>query len=389
YIEITKEGRLEEEWEKCITPKTRMVCVMHASNVLGTINDVREICETAKGKGCTTVVDGAQAAPHLKVDVKKIGCDFYAFSGHKMLGPMGIGVLYARKELLEKMPPFLGGGDMIRRVERQKAEWNDIPYKFEAGTPNVEGAVGLSAAVDYLNKLGFENIRNHEAKLTKKALEELSRFENIRVLGPLDARERVGAIAFTHSKMHPHDIAAVMDAHSIAIRTGHHCAMPLHLSFGIPASARASFYVYNTLGEIDEFAEALRDVDKRSEKARRGKTEEMYSEQVLRYYEFPPNKGRIKADYSSRADNPLCGDEIEVFLKADGKGKILKASFDGHGCAVSTAGVSMLLEKLEGKSISDAKKTSEKEILKMLGGITPARFKCAFLGLEAVKKALV
>ncbi len=262
YIEITPEGKLEENWEDRITPKTRMVCVTHASNVLGTINDVKEICKIAREKGCVTVVDGAQAAPHFKPDMKEIGCDFYAFSGHKMLGPMGIGVLYGRKELLEKMPPFLGGGDMIRSVERQSAEWNDIPYKFEAGTPNVEGAVGLGAAIDYLNGLGWENMRNHEEKLTGKVLEELSKFEKIRVLGPLDTKERVGAVAFTHAKIHPHDLASVMDAQSIAIRSGHHCAMPLHKTLGIPASARASFYVYNTAPEIDAFAEALRDAEK-------------------------------------------------------------------------------------------------------------------------------
>jgi len=262
YIEITAEGELEENWEERITPKTKIVCVTHASTVLGTINNVREICKTAREKGCITVVDGAQAAPHFKVDVKKIGCDFYAFSGHKMLAPMGIGVLYGEKELLEKMPPFLGGGDMIRSVERQKAECNDIPYKFEAGTPNVEGAVGLSSAIDYLNKLVFENIRNHEEKLTRKALGELSSFGKIRVLGPLNAKERIGAIAFTHSKIHPHDVASVMDSHSIAIRSGHHCAMPLHKTFGIQASARASFYVYNNAAEIDAFVEALEDAEK-------------------------------------------------------------------------------------------------------------------------------
>src|SRR3989344_1561429 len=243
YIELSPDGtKLEENWEKRITAKTKVVSVTHASNVLGTINDVRAICAAAKEKGCYTIIDGAPAAPHLQADVKKIGCDFYAFSGHKMLAPMGIGVVYGRKHLLEEVPPFLGGGDMIRRVERQNAEWNEVPWKFEAGTPNVEGAVGLKAAINYLQKLGLQNVRKH-------------------------------------------------------------------------------------------------------------------------------------------------GEEITVYLKIKG-GKIVKASFEGQGCAISQASAAMLLESIEGKKLADVLKTGEKDVLKLLGGaITPARLKCAFLGLDALKKS--
>lgn len=262
YIEITPDGMLEEDWEKRITPKTKLVSITHASNTLGTINDAREITRIAKSKGCFVCIDGAQAAPHFKIDVKKIGCDFYAFSGHKMLAPMGIGVLYGRKELLEEMPPFLGGGDMILRVERQKAEWNEIPFKFEAGTPNVEGAVGLHAALKYLNALGFENIKKHEEKLAQKTIDAIGEFKHVRVLGPKDPRERVGVVSFAHSKIHAHDIASIMNAHSVAIRSGHHCTMPLHANYGIPATARASFYVYNTPSEVNAFIAALKDAEK-------------------------------------------------------------------------------------------------------------------------------
>ncbi|MEM4255514.1 MAG: SufS family cysteine desulfurase [Candidatus Norongarragalinales archaeon] len=262
YIEISPDGKLEENWERRITKKTKIVSVTHASNVLGTVNDVREICKTARDEGCTTVIDGAQAVPHLKVDVKKIGCDFYVFSGHKMLAPMGIGVVYGRRELLETMPPFLGGGDMIRRVERQKAEWNEVPWKFEAGTPNVEGAVGLKAAMAYLQKLGLESVKKHEEKLTEKTLSTLERFKRVRILGPANAKRKVGAVAFTHDKIHPHDIASVMNEHGIAIRSGHHCAMPLHQTLGVAASSRASFYAYNTPGEVERFEEALKNAER-------------------------------------------------------------------------------------------------------------------------------
>lgn len=262
YIELARNGTLEENWEKRITPKTKIVSVTHASNVLGTINDVRAICATAKEKGCYTIIDGAQAVPHLQADVGKIGCDFYAFSGHKMLAPMGIGVAYGRGELLKKMPPFLGGGDMIRRVERQGAEWNDVPWKFEAGTPNVEGAVGLKAAIEYLQKLGLDSIKKHEEKLTRTTLDALNECEHVRILGPVNEKGKVGTVAFTHDKIHPHDLASVMNEHSVAMRSGHHCAMPLHQTLGMAASSRVSFYVYNTAEEIERFEEALEDAER-------------------------------------------------------------------------------------------------------------------------------
>lgn len=259
YVRVTPEGVLEENWVEKITGKTGLLCITHASNVLGTINDVKEMCEIARSKnpGITIVVDGAQAAPHFKIDLDDIDCDFYVLSGHKMLAPMGAGVLLAKKKLLERMPPFLVGGDMIRKVGFHDAEWNEIPWKFEAGTPDVGAAVGLAAAIEYLRGVGMDAVRNHEEKLTRKLLEVLQEFGKIKVFGPHDARERVGAVAFSHSKIHAHDLATALDDYGIAIRSGHHCAMPLHAKLGVPATARASVYVYNTIEEVEFFAQAL------------------------------------------------------------------------------------------------------------------------------------
>ena len=264
YIDVTgDEGFLEKNWEKRITKKTKLLCVTHASNTLGTINDVKAICETAKDKNpeIKVLIDGAQAAPHLTVDVKKFDCDFYVFSGHKMLAPMGIGVLYARKEVLEEMQPFLVGGDMIRRVEKHAVQWNDLPWKFEAGTPNVGGAVGLKAAIKYLKKLGLGEIHAHEQKLTRKAMEILEEHKRFRYYGPRDAKKRVGTIAFTHSKAHSHDLGSIFNEYGVCVRSGHHCTMPLHQRLGIPSSTRASFYVYNTLEEVEKISAVLDKVD--------------------------------------------------------------------------------------------------------------------------------
>ncbi len=216
----------------------------------------------AKSRGVVVVLDGAQSVPHMPVDVQSLGVDFLAFSGHKMLGPMGIGVLYGRAELLQAMPPFLSGGDMIRTVTLQGSTWNDLPYKFEAGTPNVAGAVGLSAAIDYLESLGMENVRAHEIELTSYALSRLQSLPGLRLYGPTDPKKRGGVVIFTLGGIHAHDLASILDAEGIAVRSGHHCNMPVHLKLGIPASTRASFYLYNTKEEVDRLVAGL-------EKARR------------------------------------------------------------------------------------------------------------------------
>jgi cysteine desulfurase/selenocysteine lyase len=239
----------------------KLVAVSGMSNVLGTINPVADVAARVHQAGALFLVDGAQSVPHLPVDVQAIGADFLAFSGHKMLGPTGIGVLWARKEILSAMPPFMGGGDMIKSVHLRESEWNDIPHKFEAGTPNIAHAIGLGAAVDYLNGLGMEKVHVYEQAIAAYALDRLASVPNLQIYGP-PASERGGVITFNLMRdgellIHPHDLASILDREGIAIRAGHHCAQPLMEHYGVPATARASFYVYNTEEEVDKLVEAL------------------------------------------------------------------------------------------------------------------------------------
>ncbi len=252
-----------EQLEDLITEKTKLIAVVHVSNVLGTINPVEEICKIAHEHEIPILIDGAQAVPHLPVDVKKIKCDFLAFSAHKMLGPTGVGALYIREGLGEEMCPTFGGGDMIRRVTLEKSEWNVMPWKFEAGTPNIAGGIGFGAAVEYLEKLGMEWVRNHEKELTKYLLERLHEIPKITVYGPEDVEKRGGVVAFTVEGLDSHEVAMYLDElENIAIRSGVHCAEPLHMKLGIPSSARASVYIYNTKEEIDIFCDTLEKVIK-------------------------------------------------------------------------------------------------------------------------------
>lgn len=239
-----------------LTERTRLFAFTAMSNVLGTINPVEELVAAAHSVGALALVDGAQSVPHLPVDVQALNCDFLAFSGHKMCGPTGIGGLYGRRELLEEMPPFLGGGDMIREVHLDHSRWNYLPWKFEAGTPAIAEAIGLGAAVEYLTELGMEWVHAQESQLVRYAMERLSEVEGLRILGP-SADDRGGVVAFTLGDIHPHDIAALLDREGIAIRAGHHCAQPLHERYGLAATARASFYFYNTFEEIDRLVEGL------------------------------------------------------------------------------------------------------------------------------------
>ncbi len=257
-VPITDDGLLDiDAFDRLLTERVKIVAVTHVSNVLGTINPVQEICCKAHEVGAVVLVDGAQAAPHLPVDVQAIGCDFYALSGHKMCGPTGSGALYGRKELLEAMPPFLGGGEMIRTVTFERTTFNDVPYKFEAGTPAIAQAIGLGAAVDYLTKIGMERIRAHEIELVAYALERLQEVDDITIYGAALPEQRGGVIAFNIGDIHPHDLATFLDAHGICIRAGHHCAQPLMRRLNVAATARASFYLYNTPDEVDALVEAL------------------------------------------------------------------------------------------------------------------------------------
>ncbi len=239
------------------TGRVKLVTVSHMSNVLGTITDVDTIIKKCKNAGVRVLIDGAQSVPHMKVNVQELGCDFFAFSAHKMLGPTGVGVLWAKKELLEAMAPFHGGGDMIREVHKYETTWNDLPYKFEAGTPNIADVIGFSAAIDYLEKIGMDFVRKHEIELTKYALEKLSSIKGLKIYGTPDLSRRGGVISFNFADIHPHDLATIIDEDGVAIRSGHHCAQVLMERLDVAATSRASFYIYNTKDEIDVLVSSL------------------------------------------------------------------------------------------------------------------------------------
>jgi cysteine desulfurase/selenocysteine lyase len=262
FIPITDDGRLRlDVFEVLLRLKPKLVAFTHVSNTLGTINPVREMTEMAHAAGALVLVDGAQAVPHIPVDVQDIGCDFYAFSGHKMLAPMGSGALWARTELLEEMPPFLAGGEMIREVHLRRSEFNEVPWKFEAGTPAVADAIGLGTAADYLMEIGMDAVREHERGLVQYALDVLPRdVPQIELYGPMDPDERGGVVPFNLPGIHPHDVAQVLDRFGIAVRAGHHCTMPLHERLDLAATARASFSVYTTTDDIDRLASGLNEV---------------------------------------------------------------------------------------------------------------------------------
>jgi cysteine desulfurase/selenocysteine lyase len=258
YIGLREESTLDQdEYERELAGgQVKLVVVAHGSNVLGTINPVEKMAQMAHNAGALILVDGAQSVPHMPVDVRATDADFFAFSSHKMLGPTGIGVLYGKRAILEDMPPWMGGGDMISRVTLENSAWNQLPYKFEAGTPSIAEGIGFGAAVDYLNQIGMDTVRSYTDDLTLYALETLSEIPQIRIIGP--ARERGSLVSFTIDGIHPHDAAQLLDSDGIAVRAGHHCAMPLHDRLQIPASVRASFSIYNTYEEIDALAASVR-----------------------------------------------------------------------------------------------------------------------------------
>ncbi|MBU0586219.1 cysteine desulfurase [Candidatus Micrarchaeota archaeon] len=260
-MDVDKEGEIpEKEYEKLENAK--IASVVHASNVTGTINDIASMSKIVHEGDGVFIADGSQSVPHMKIDVKKLDIDFLAFTGHKMLAPMGVGVLYGKKELLEKMQPFLYGGDMILEVHEKESKWAEIPAKFEAGTPNVEGVIGLGAAIDYLEKLGMDNVRKHDIAITRYCMDELGKIREVRILGPENPEKRTALVGFEMKGVHPHDIAQVLDSEGIAIRAGHHCAQPLHERAGVIATARASFYIYNSKEDVDALCNALEKAQK-------------------------------------------------------------------------------------------------------------------------------
>ncbi len=261
FIPVTDDGYLAlGQIDSLISSKTKIVSLTLMSNVLGTINAVDEVIEKAQALGAKVFLDAAQAAPHMPIDVQALGCDALVCSSHKMLGPTGVGVLYAKEELLEAMPPFLGGGEMILDVKLEKSTWNEVPFKFEAGTPNIAGVVAFGAALDYLTELGMENVRAYEHQIAEYAFEKLSAQPDVHIYGPQNATDRGAVFSFSIDELHPHDIGTVLDAHGIAVRAGHHCAKPLMRRYGVPAMARASFYIYNQLSDVDKLIEGIQEV---------------------------------------------------------------------------------------------------------------------------------
>jgi len=255
-IPINHDGELVmDEYRRLLTEKTKFVSVTHISNALGTIVPVKEVVALARERGVPVMLDGAQAAPHVKLDVQEIGCDFYAFSGHKLFGPTGVGVLFGRSELLERMPPYQGGGDMISLVTFEKTHYNVLPYKFEAGTPHIAGGIGLGAAIDYLGKLNWEQVVSHEQDLLAYATDALLTIPGLKIIGT--AKEKAGVISFVFDHVHAHDVGTILDQEGVAVRTGHHCAMPVMQRFGVPATTRASFAFYNTRDEVDALKKAI------------------------------------------------------------------------------------------------------------------------------------
>ncbi len=263
FVDIDENGKLKiDQLKKLVNKKTKLVAITHVSNVLGTINDVKMIAKIAHENNSLILVDGAQSVPHMKVDVQDIDCDFMIISGHKMMAPTGIGVLYVKEGILKEMQPFLLGGDMIKEVSLEGASWNDLPWKFEAGTPDIAGAIGLNAAVNYLMKIGMDTVREHEIEITEYALKKLSTIKGIKIYGSKNAGERAGVISFNIANIHSHDVASIVDGYGVAIRSGHNCAQPLMKRLGVSSVARASFYVYNTKEDVDRLIEALNRVKK-------------------------------------------------------------------------------------------------------------------------------
>jgi cysteine desulfurase/selenocysteine lyase len=260
FIDVDEQGRLrQDQFQALLEQKPRLVAFNQVSNTLGTVNPYREMAGAAKAAGATVLIDGAQGAPHLGIDVQDAGCDFYAFSSHKMCGPTGVGVLWGRRELLEAMPPFMSGGEMIKVVRLQDTTYADLPHKFEAGTQPIAEVIGLGAAVDYLGGLGFDAIRAHEEQLTEYAYEALTDIEGLRIFGPAPGPDRAGVLSFDVEGIHPHDLSTILDRHGVCVRSGHNCTMPLMARLDVAAVARASFYVYTTKTEVDRLVEGLKD----------------------------------------------------------------------------------------------------------------------------------
>jgi len=352
YVEVDDDGELNlEHAEELIGDDTALVAVTHVSNVLGTINPVGELADLAHEHDAYILVDGAQSAPTRPVDVEALDVDFFAFSGHKMAGPTGIGGLYGKQQLLEEMDPFLYGGEMIQHVSFTDASWNELPWKFEAGTPPIAEGIALGAAIDYLEDIGMDAVREHENDLAQYALERLSSRDHVETYGPPPGTERSGLVSFNVDGVHGHDLSSLLNARGIAVRAGDHCTQPLHDTLGIPGSVRASFYVYNTRAEIDALIAAI---DEAERDLPAYLASDRYHDSISEHHARQPDATAI-ADPTFRISRQelTCGDEAEFAVTVSEKGTIERITFEAESCAVSRAVSDILRSHFQGRAVDE------------------------------------
>ena len=387
YVDVTEDGllRLDDLDAELSTGRVRLAAVAHVSNVLGTINPVAEIVRRIHAAGAIALVDGSQAVPHLPVDIGQIDADFYAWTGHKALGPTGIGVLHGRRELLENMGPFLAGGDMISTVDLQASTWNALPWKYEAGTSMIAEATGLGAAVDYLAALGMSQVRGHELALTRQALGRLAEVPGLTVLGPARADDRAGVISFTIDGAHPHDVAEVLNRTNVCVRAGHHCAQPLMRHLGLSATTRVSFGPYNATDDIDALMAGLQDV---TALLQQWGSLQTHSE-LAEHGRHPRNFGDLaNPDLAGQASVELCGDDLGVHLRVT-DGRVAAIRFHGHGCALAISAASYASGQYLGLPLTDISSLTAGWALGLLPvPVQPIREPCAVLHLHTVLSAL-
>jgi cysteine desulfurase/selenocysteine lyase len=350
YVPVTETGHLDmDRAAELITADTAIVSVAHVSNVLGTVNPVERLAALAHDNDAYVLVDGAQSAPNRPIDVQELDADFFAFSGHKLAGPTGIGGLYGKRHVLEDLDPFLFGGEMIRHVTLTNASWNELPWKFEAGTPPIAEGIALAAAIDYLEDIGMDAVRDHENELAQYALEQFADREFVRTYGPGVGEERTGLVSFNVDGVHGHDLSSLLNDEGIAIRAGDHCTQPLHDVLDIPGSARASFYIYNTKAEIDKLLDV---VDEARERLPGYLQSDRYHDAIYDHYRNPRHGGGVSdPTFTKSSEETTCGDEGEFHLSIDADGTIESLGFESQSCAVSRAVASILSERLEGASI--------------------------------------
>ena len=381
YVRVDDDGQLDmDHAADLIDDDTKLLSVVHVSNVLGTVNPVAELAEMAHERDALVFVDGAQAVPNRRVDVEAIDADFYAFSGHKMAGPTGIGCLYGKKHLLEEMEPFLYGGEMIRHVTYEDSTWNRPPWKFEAGTPPIAEGIALAAAADYLEEVGMDFVEERENELAQYALERLGEREDVEVYGPPAGEPRSGLVAFNLDGIHGHDLSALLDERGIAVRAGDHCTQPLHDRLDIPGSVRASFYVYNTKAEIDTLLDA---VDAARDELD-SHLDSQYHDLVYDHYRTPRNAGGLaNPTFTKHSEETACGDDGEFHVEVDDDGTLVEIAFESESCAVSSAVASILSERLEGMSL-DAVAELDGYVDELLEGTYPDVRRDCVLGPEEV-----